>query len=622
MKWWKKMTEKIKNPEANKTLMKWQERYEQAKSKYSDTLNTMEEYEKYYMGSRETSGNPNKREGSSKLAINVRNIAYELTESQVDSSVPMPKVTPIHAEDLEQAKLIEEFVKNEIKLLHLAEINDMQERTTPIQGASFSLVEWDNSKGYHCTVGDLEVTDIHPRQMIPQPGVTDVDKMDYFFIRTPQTKEYVKRRWNKDVEDEEETDTEIRDGVATEDIVTVITCYYKNKDNGIGLYRWCGDVELEAIDDYQARHLTVCKECGRVKDGDVCECGSKKFETKKDDINIVQLFKNSQVGINPETGEPIIEEVEVDVEIPFYKPSVFPLVMRKNISKDRSLLGFSDISVIADQQDTVKKLGSKINEKLLKGGSYVTLPEGLGVETTDEELKIIRVENPNQKALIDVITVQADCSQDRVCLEENYNWARSALGITDAYQGKYDSSAVSGTAKQFSINQVAGRLESKRIMKNSAYAKLYELMFKFALAYADDPIPITTVGVDGELQFVHFDKRDFLKQDSNQEWYWNDEFIFDVDPTSTLYTNRQAMWDQNDLKLQSGAFGQLGDLETNYLYWLEQERSGYPNAGEIKKNIEQRLAEQKAQIEQMQAQEAEMAEMPMEGGLPDDMPVM
>lgn len=602
MKWWKKMAEKIKFPEVNKRLMEWQEKYETAKSKYSEALNQMKSFEAYYNGGREVSGNPNKDDASKKLAINVRNIVYELTESQVDCSIPMPKVTPIHAEDLPQAKVIEEFLKNEIKLLHLVEINDLQERTTPIQGGSFSLVEWDNSKGLHSTVGDLEVTDIHPRKMIPQPGVTEIDKMDYFFVRTSQTKEYVKRRFGKDVSQEEETDREIRDGVPTEDIVTVVTAYYKNDEGGIGLYRWCGDVELESLDDYQARYQMVCAECGLPQEGDVCVCGSKKFKKRKDDKRLITIYENSEEGMNPLTGEPVIVEKEIKVELPYYKPNKFPLVLRRNISKNESLLGFSDISVIADQQDTIKKFASKINEKLLKGGSYVTLPEGLGVETTDEELKIIRVPNPEQRALISVINVQADTAQDRVTLEENYQWAKSALGISDAFQGKYDSSALSGTAKQYSINQVAGRLESKRIMKNNAYAKMYELMFKFALAYADEPVPISMSGTNGETEFTSFDIRNFVKYDSNNEPYWNDEFIFDVDPTSTLLTNREAMWNQADLKLQSGAFGQLGDLETNYLYWLEQERNGYPNAGEIKKNIEERLAERKAQ-EQAMAQQ-------------------
>ena len=613
MKWWKKMAEKIKNPESNKRLMEWQEKYEQAKSKYSPNLNQMNTYESYYNGGREVTGNPNKDEQSRKLAINVRNIVYELEESQVDCSIPMPKVTPIHQEDLPQAKVIEEFLKNEIKLLHLVEINDLQERTTPVQGGSFSLVEWDNSKGLHSTVGDLEVTDIHPRKMIPQPGVIDIDKMDYFFIRTSQTKDYVKRRFGKDVSNESETDKDIRDGVATEDIVTVVTAYFKNDNGGIGLYRWCDDVELEYYDDYQARYQMVCAECETPQDGDVCPvCGSKKFKRRKDDIRTIRVFRDTESGINPMTGEPLLVSVEEDIEIPYYKPNIYPLVLRRNISKNESLLGVSDISVIADQQDTIKKFASKINEKLLKGGSYVTLPEGLGVETTDEELKIIRVSNPEQRSLISVINAQADTTQDRVTLEENYQWAKSALGISDAFQGKYDSSALSGTAKQYSINQVAGRLESKRIMKNNAYAKMYELMFKLALAYADNPVPISMSGTNGEVEFTSFDIRNFVKFDSANKPYWNDEFIFDVDPTSTLLTNREAMWNQADLKLQSGAFGQLGDLETNYLYWLEQERNGYPNAGEIKKNIEERLAERKAQ-EQAMAQMQQMQEAQMGG---------
>lgn len=615
MKWWKKMAKKITEPEKSKKLSMWQGRYENAKSKYSEELAQMEVWDSYYNGDRKVNKNPNEGWGTAeKQSINVRNVPYELIESQVDSSIPMPKVTPIHKEDIEQARIIEEFLKSEVKTLHLAMLNDMQERTTPIQGGSFTLLEWDNTKGYHCSVGDLSLTNIHPRQIIPQPGIVEIDEMDYVFIRTPQTKTYIKNHFGVDVDDEYETDKEIRDGAENEDIVTVVTVYYRGENGNIGLYRFCGDTEIEDIEDYQARHLEVCKECGQVKTEDVCpNCGSKKFVKRKDEMDIVPIYRQVESGVALD-GTPIISTIEEDIEIPFYKPDVLPLVLRKNISRDRRFLGFSDVEAIQDQQDTIKKLGSKATEKVLKGGSYVTLPEGVGIETTDEEFKIIRLNNPADKALIDVITVQADTSQDRILLETNYNWAKSTLGITDAYQGKYDSSATSGTAKQYSINQAAGRLESKRVMKNQAYAKIYEMMYKFALAYADQPIPISMDGKDGQVEFSHFDKTLFLKQDANGEWYWNDEFIFDIDPTSTLLTNREAMWNQADLKLQSGAFGQLGDLETNYLYWLEMERNGYPNAGEIKKVIEQRLQEQK-ELAQQQA-------MQMMGGNVNEMPGM
>ena len=587
MKWWKKAMRAMEKPEENKKLKKWQGKFENAKSKYQDELDRMEIQKKYYIGDRHVKGNPNKTSGyASKMSINVRNIVYELIESQIDSSIPMPKVTAIHEEDKDKAKIIEDFIKNEMKSLNFNILNDLQERLTPMLGGDFLLVEWNNQKGYHCTIGDLDVSNIHPKQVIPQPGITEIDKMDYIFIRTSQTKDYVKRRFGKDVSEEEETDNDIREGVTSDDIVTVVTAYYKNEKGGIGLFRWCGDVVLEDMEDYQARRIEVCKECGAPKTGDVCEkCGSKRFEVRTDDMETVRFVEN---------------EIEMEIQIPYYKPDQFPLVLRKNISVYDKLLGCSDVDVIEDQQDTIKKLGSKINEKLLKGGSFVTLPSDVGVDTTDEELKIIRIDNPAQKALIDVITAQADIGQDRTMLEMNYQWAKSALGITDSYQGKYDSSATSGTAKQYSINQAAGRLESKRVMKNQAYAQLYELMFKFALAYADQPIPINSQGKDGIQVFAHFDKMDFLKMDAAGQYYWNDEFIFDTDPTSTLLTNREAMWNQADLKLQSGAFGPISELETNYLYWLEQERNGYPNAGEIKKEIERRMEERKQQEAMMQ----------------------
>ena len=616
MNWLRRTMEKIKNPEENKELKRWKGKYEDAKSKYDDVLRDMSINEDYYEGSKSVYG-PNKRSIAPKQAINVRNIVYELIESQVDTSVPMPKVTAVHEEDEELANRIEKFLENEVRTLGFKAMNDLQERIVPVQGGDFFLIEWDNTKGYHCTIGDIAVSTVHPRNVIPQPGVVEVEKMDYIFTRTAQTKEYVKLRFGKDVSMEDETDAEIREGATSDDLVTVITAYYKNKDGGIGIYRWCGDVTLEDMEDYQARQIEVCEKCGKPRMGreEQCECGSKKWKREQDSTEKIKMSR-TQIVIDPITGQNIETQEEKDIDMEYYKPSGYPLILRKNISKDRSLLGLSDVNAIRDQQETVKKLGSQINEKLLMAGSFMVLPEGLGVELTDEQYKVIRVKDPAQKAQIDILNAQVDCSQDRVSLEENYQWAKSTLGITDSFQGKYDSSALSGTAKQYSINQVAGRLESKRVMKNDAYAKLYEMMFKFALAYADQPVPVISQNSDGSINYAHFNRKDFLKVDDAGEPYWNDEFIFETDPTSTLMVNREAMWNQADMKLQSGAFGQLGDLRTAYLYWLEQERNDYPHAAEIKGVIEERLAEQEQQ-EQMAQQQMMMQQMGgAQGGMP------
>ena len=616
--------EKMINPKERKKLDSWKRKYEEAKLAYSDDISAMKTCTNMYDGDRAVNGNPNKSVTPKKVSINVRNITYELIESQVDSSIPMPKVIPIHKEDEKLAQDIETALQNEIRLLHFNELNDKQERIVPIIGGDFMHVEWDNTKGFHCTVGGISVSERHPKFVIPQPGVTEIDDMDYIFIQIPQTKSFVKAKYNVDVKDATDTEPENTDSKKnmSDDIVTVIKCYYRH-DGVIGLFTWCEDYILEDYDDYQARRLCRCVECGRVKTGDVCECGSKKFEEKEentevliDDIElssgeIIHASTFSQSQATDENGNPLFDEdgtpavvmVEKKTEIPYYKPNCIPIILRRNVSRSGKLLGFSDAKVIEDQQDAVKKLGSKMQEKILKGGSIVTLPQNSKITTTDEELKVVRVKNASDKALIDVLNMQADITMDRIMLETNYDWAKSTLGITDAYQGKYDSSATSGTAKQYSINQAAGRLESKRVMKNTAYAKLYEMMFKFMLAYADQPIPLSKRNADGKYEFTHFDRYKFLKKDAAGEFYWNDEFIFETDPTSTIMMNREAMWQQIDLKYQAGAFGKLGEPETLLAYWTFMAENDYPNAEQMRSIFQQKVQEQKVIQEQILMQQ-------------------
>lgn len=606
MRIFRKMKNMIVNPEKATKLNKWQRRFEEAKQRYSAELKDMEEYESLYCGNRAVNINPNKGAGKAgKVSINVRNITYELIESQVDSSIPMPKVTPIHKEDEWRAKIIENMLENEIRLLHFNELNDNSERTVPIQGGDFMHVEWDNKKGFHCNIGGISVSERHPRTVIPQPGITDIKDMDYIFIMIPETKAYIKKKYNVDVSSASDTENDLRSAenrALNDDIVTIVKTYYRNKNGNIGLFSWVEEFVLEDYEDFQARRLTRCKQCGRVKTEDICECGSKKFEdvteefeTLAEDIEtregIIRAVTPKQIKEIDGQGVPYVVTEQVQTKIPYYKPNEIPIILRKNVSRKGKLLGFSDVAVIEDQQDAIKKLGSKMQEKILKGGSIVTLPQGVKIGTDDNELKIVRVKNPNEAGLITVKNIQGDVSQDRIMLETNYDWAKSTLGITDAYQGKYDSSATSGTAKQYSINQAAGRLESKRVMKNTAYAKLYEMMFRFMLAYADQPIPLSRKNSNGQMEFEHFNRFDFLKQDAAGEFYWDDEFIFETDPTSTIMMNREALWSQIDLKYQASAFGPIGEDKTLLVYWTFMEHNDYPNASAMKKIFEERVAQ-------------------------------
>ena len=617
----------------------WQARLDDARRQYAEKRARMDRREDCYKGTKQI---PAAGGGAAKAAGNVRNIVYELVESQVDASVPQPKVTAIHPEDRPLARKIEAMLLAQIRQLNFKEMNDEQERTVPIQGGDFWQVEWDPAAGFHCTMGDLAVSLRHPKQVIPQPGVYELEQMDYLFVLVSQSRRALERRYDVRLPEEGESDVEARtsaDADTVEGLVTQNIAYYRNSAGGVGLFSWVGDVTLEDMEDYQARRQWVCAGCGAPveppKNGEAARCpvcgarGARSVPVEEQTLPRDVTLPGGEVlpamgrgparpVVNPDgtlqrdeaTGEVILMPGEMrPTVLPAYSPRRYPLVLRRNVRLFGQLLGASDVDVIEDQQIAINKYGTKIQEKLLKGGSYVTLPQGVNIETTDRELKIIRLKNPADKALISVLNIQPDTSRDQQMLEVNYSWAKSTLGITDAFQGKYDSSAVSGVAKQFSANQSAGRLQSKREMKNQAYARLYRLMFQFMLAYSDEPYPMILHGPDGAVEYAHFDRYEFLKRDAAGALYWNDEFLFDVDPASNLASNRENLWTMIDQKYQAGAFGPMGETKSLYRLWTLLAETGYPHAEAMKASIRGEMEQE----EQNGAQQADAAP-PQEGG--------
>lgn len=595
------MIHKIKQD--NSELEKWQKRLSNSSAHIDTSL--MDERSALYKGTKAVDGNPNSSKSPSKVATNVRNIVFELIESQVDSNIPMPRVRARRPEDTHLAEIIEDVLRAKLDELPFEEMNDLQERIALVQGGALFVVDWDSEKRTHTSIGDIAVSVLHPKQYCPQIGVDCIDDSDYLIIRLAKTKAYIKRKYGVDVETEGEDAPEMRcDSAATsEDMVTLNVGYYRNKNGGIGLFVWVNDLVLENVEDYQARQLERCTKCGEVKQGDTCICGGKSFKKTAEEYEelisdivtqtlTVPAYTEEVATVKAPDMDGVIHEVEtvkrVRTKIPYYKPDIYPVIIRKNVSAYGEVFGVSDVDMIRTHQDAVKKLGSKIMEKVLSGGSYITLPKGVGVPTNDKEFKVVRLDNPSQKALIDVLNLQPDISKDMNTLLQEYQFAKSTLGINDSFQGKSDNTATSGTAKQFAAAQTAGRLESKRKMKNAAYQRLFEIMFKFLLAYTDEPFDVETRDKNGNKIYTTFNRYDFLKQDVAGEYYWEDDFLFSVDVTGGLAQNREAMWEEANNKFQSGAMGVPTDINTQILYWTLMEQLQYPMANTIKTALEER----------------------------------
>ena len=598
------LNQQIDNRGNSEKLHFWQDKYAEALNQHRNTLSKIDNYFNIYEGS----GDIRNKDGAvTGKTDSVRKVVFELIESQTDLVVPMPKVTSLSGNE-NRAMTIEHYIMNEIDRLDFDKIADMQARTTPIAGASFFHVEWDNGVNTRNTVGKLKVSDLDPRCVIPQPGIVAINDMDYIFLRLEETKLDIKNRYDIEIpklRDISQSDPDM-DETNNDDLVTHIYCYYKDNHNNICLFSWVDDIIINDLENYFARKEYRCSKCNepKIADQDKCpKCGSKKFELKDVTNEKITLHQNK---IDPLTGQTLAEDIEI--EVPYYTPKTFPIVKRVNVSKRNSFIGSSDVDAIKDQQNDLNISMDKIKQKLLKGGSIVTIPEDCDFKATDEELKIVKLKDPSQKALFDAVAIQPNISTDLGFLELNYNVARQTIGITNSYQGREDSTATSGKAKQISAENAAGRFESKKTMKNDAYADLYKVMFQFMLAYADEPRSIYYQDEYGQMQYKMFDKRMFIDRDDAGEYFYDDEFVFDTDESSTLANNRQLMWAETRNNFVSGAYGDAADANTLVMYWQMMDTLHYPGAKQALKFASDRLQrQQEAQERQLQMQQEQQA---------------
>lgn len=608
--------------------------YHNAKANRDESFLKLEQHYDQYKGSPKMDGE-NARDASV-----VRNITYELIESQITGYIPSVKVDTRMVNDkfLRNTEAIERLIAVTLDKVGIEEMNDIDERYTYIYGGSIWLVEWDESETTHNTIGDVKLTNISPRRFTPQPKIFNVQDMEYCFVEFDTTKEEIVRKYGVPFVVAEDAANEDGDD---EDTATLYVCFYKNDDGKVCEYVWAGDTELLDIDDFYARKRKVCTKCGK-REG-LCTCEKPKYKLQSEDFEELDhdIVVNGEVYIPMESdvirdGEvvydayesqavspmgvpqfsadesgnlvPLIETIKVPkkepTKLPFYRPNLLPIVIRKNTSQEDSLLGQSDCEFIRPQQQSINKIESRIMDKLLKAGVVSTVPDDyVGVITDGIFDRAIKLKQ-GQENLFGRIDLQVSINGDIAESERLYDHAKRILGISDSFQGQHDASAASGVAKQIQVNQSSGRLESKRRMKNHAYACLYEIIFQLYLAYADEPRPVSYKDAIGKVHNTEFNRYAFIERDEAGEYYYNDNYLFAADNASDVEQYRQYLWEKNLALFSSGAFGDPAAVETKLTYWRQMERAHYPFAHDMVEEIEEQM---RSQMQQLAAQNAAMS---------------
>ena len=535
--------------------------YENAKEAYTDTLDEFDKNIEQYSGSLEIDGGKEK-------AITTRNITYEIIESQISSDIPQPKAdASSYSEERERAAhAIESLCRSLRDKLPFEEMNDLDERYTYIYGGSVWFVEWDSTADFGDVTGGVRVHCLSPKDFIPQPNVYSIRDMEYCFLRFVTTRSELTRKYG--IKDEDTYLADFETTCATfdgSDTVSIIFCFYRCESGDVSEYAFSGDLTLLDIENYYKRKTKVCKACNETENS--CSCvGKKSFKTIDIDYEDVIDEKNGR----------LIKKV------PYYIPKSLPIVIRRNTSREKSLLGQSDCKYIRPEQQAINKIESRILQKLLRSGVTPIVPEDASITMNNSIFgQVIKMKPGETMAQYGKVDTTPDISQDIAEAERLYNHAKRILGISDAYQGISEGANESGVARQIRISQASGRLESKRKMKYTAYANLDRLIFEHYLAFADEPRTISYKDAYGRMHNANFNRYDFLIYDmSKMGFRYDDSYLFSVDLNGGAEYQRESLWEKNLENLKAGTLGDPSSPIALLRYWQCQERAHYPYARE------------------------------------------
>lgn len=538
---------------------------------------------------------------SKRKSRQLRKMCYELVESKVDNSIPMPKMKAKYKTDLPLIDITENYLKYEVDGIFSKFVNDKSERSTYIDGTSWYKVWWDSLSNTHDRSGDVKIDCCTVDQIVPQPGVQDYRQLEYIFERRSISLSRIYDLYGKHIMPSGENNG----------LVEVISCYYLNSDRIVGLFMYAPH-SLQVIcneESWQIRKLRTCTKCGTINPTSTsCRvCGNEKFKFENAvneilDEDVMEIYNPYEVGETDDENEKDHYESRVflsrGTEIPFYQVRQLPFVPRPAISSINSIYGMSEVQVVLDEQDAINKVLTKAVDKTLKSGSILTKPERMKISDTDETFKVLGVRTAEEAAMIQSKQVLADTSQDIMMASIIYENGKAASGVTESYQGAKDSSATSGKAKQYAAAMTAGRIESLRVMKTAAFAGLYELVLKFLLAFSDEPRKFVRILPDGSSKEECWNKYMFLDKDKYGEIYYRDDYKFDSDPASTLSQNRVQMWQETQDKFIQGAMGAPNDPRTLKLFWNIMDSLQYPLAKTVIAGITENERHLPPEIEQ------------------------
>ena len=520
----------MKNKIENTRFPALAELYDSARLFMREQISDMQKNMRQYLGSDEI-------DGSDTRADMVRNITYELIESQVSANIPYPKIEPASYSERreENARTLEQLCSDCISRLRFQELNDTDERYSYVFGGSVWYVEWDAGEG-------VKVHSISPECFIPEPGIYSIEDMRYCFIRSVTTRGELHSKYGVPSSETAKAslDCEIL-GDPMADTIEIVTAFYIDDDGDVGKMVFSGDILLS---------------------------DRPKYFYKRNEDGEISLFDTLTVNGRP---------AQVSISV----PKRFPIVIRRNTSASPALFGDSDCEKIRPQQQAINKVESRILKKLLRAGITPVMPEGSTVTMSNSVFgQVIKMRPGESLDSYGKIDTTPDIKQDIEEADRLYDMARRILGISDSMTGNESYTERSGVAVQLNITRSISRLESKRRLKYSAYSELYRVIVGYYLAFYDGEMELSYRDAEGCVHSAVFKREDFVEGSFEEGYHLCLNYVFGVDLNLGGEYTKEALWEKNLQNLKAGTLGDPNDTRTLLRYWQFQESASYPYARE------------------------------------------
>lgn len=443
------------------------------------------------------------------------NFPRMIVERLIDPNVPKPDLRPVAADDEDAVSSLKNYVEYIVRAAEpsLEEINLQDERRVKKFGGTFRKVHWNNNLKKAGYVGEIELSNPHPKDIIPNKGATSIQDMEHYHHCANYTGREIVRKYPwLSIDDLEDKATYIDDldnlddetasfgannlsGFDSQDAglkkYTIIETTYRDEDGDICKLWWSGDLPIKHVPKFYWRR----DENGNPTKTEILEAGTEIRRTMPD-------------------GTMGFETLEKDTEVEYYIPTRWDIVYEPYIPRDKCFWGISLMEDIHDLNEAIKKAVYQAEERRLRGNKKILVdnPED-AKRILDPASEVVAITGSY------LGTVDLGASDDILWIEKLKEWLQLLTGATNAAMGVEMPSVTSGEQAKVYVEQANKKIGNSSAYKAASYKQLYKVVADFALAFADGDRPFRLSGDREKTEYGKFNRLNMLKDDSGNIFY-------------------------------------------------------------------------------------------------------